>query len=151
MYFTPVFPPLLSMIAGICRSLPGRFQWPRRPSLFVCFSALGGYLHDTLSFITVHRFSIELRSGRVLCHSSTYILFLFRNSLATFERWQEAPCYLKIVQPSRCMCSVAIHSGVRRNKIDLQRNGTPWHPKPVGSVDISLWLQHILVKTPIAA
>ena len=95
-------------------------------SLIACFRfpALGGCLDATLSFIIVHIFSVGLRSGLFPGHSSTEILFLFRNSVATFDRCHGAPSCMKIVQPWTCMCSFSfslsnfmyIHSGVGETK-----------------------------------
>ena len=53
---------------------------------FLRFSALNVCLYATLSFITVPIFSIRLRSGLFLSHSSTAIWFIFRNSVAVFVR-----------------------------------------------------------------
>ena len=34
-----------------------------------------------------------------------YLVFFFRNSVATFGRWQEVPSCMKILQPWTCICS----------------------------------------------
>ena len=46
------------------------------------------FLYVALSFIIVPRFSVGLRSSLFHGHSSTEILFFFRNSVATFDQWQ---------------------------------------------------------------
>ena len=106
------------------------------------FSTFDGCLYATVSFVTVHRFSIGLRSGLFPAHSSTDISFFFRNSMASFDRGQGAPSSMKIVQSWTCMCSFrffeqfyvlgSIDSDVRQNEIREQHHST----------GVSLWLQH---------
>ena len=59
-------------------------------------------LRATVSFIVVHRWSIGLRYGLFQGHSSSDVSFSFRNSVAG---WEETPSWMKIMQPSTCMCS----------------------------------------------
>ena len=101
-----VCPSLLSVTAWMWHGmLNTRYsQWPKHPWFaYLRFSALDDCLYATLSLIK-HTFSIGLRYGLFPGHSSTYILFFFRNSVATFDQWQGAPSCMKIVQPWTCMC-----------------------------------------------
>ena len=72
------------------------------PNFLDCLSQVLSF-YATLSFIIVHRFSTGLRSGLFPGYSSTDILFFFRNSVATFDWWQEALSCTKIVRQWTCM------------------------------------------------
>ena len=50
-------------------------------------------------------FSIGLRYGLIPGHSSTEILFFYRNSMATIDWRRGAPSCMNIVQPRTCRCS----------------------------------------------
>ena len=135
------------MRRGMLDTRDSQYSWVisvTQTSLIAClrFSALDGCLYATLSFIIVHMFSIWLASRLFAGHSSTEILFFFRNWLATFDRWQGAPSCITIVQPWTSMCSFSlslsdsthfwsIHSGVRRNELQTssvtERHYTPNH------------------------
>ena len=60
------------------------------PNLLDCLSQVfSACLYANLSFITVHRFSIGLRSGLLQSHYCMEILFFFRNSVAAFDHLYE--------------------------------------------------------------
>ena len=63
-----------------------------------CFSA-------TLSFITVHKFSIGLRSGLFQGQSKTFTFFFFRKFVTNFDLWHGVPTCKNIVHLWTCMCS----------------------------------------------
>ena len=100
-----VYPPFLWLAAWMrrgmlwraeIRSIPGWFQWPT----FLWLLASDSYrVYATLSFVIVYRFSIGLWPVLVVGHSSRKILFFFRDSVATFDRWNGAPSCMNIVQP----------------------------------------------------
>ena len=154
-----VYPPLLSMTTWISeiRSTSRWFQWSKLPWLLA-----SGCLYAILSFIIVHRFSTVLRSGLFSGYSGVDVLFIFRNSVAIFDRWQGAPSWMETVQPWTCMCSFYLSNSTYLGHFkvvlggintDQQRHGTKWHLKSFGWAGISLWIQHIScqIAYPMAA